>query len=358
MDIEAKVDLVKMPPTEEIITENELLELFKKNDKPRHYIGLETSWLLHLGHMYGIGAKLKDFIKAGIDCTLFIADWHSWINNKLSGDMEKIKASAKYYEEAFNFFVGPKLKFVLGSELYHNNDAYWERLIRIAKATNLNRVKRCLTIAGRKESEALDFAQFMYAPMQVADIFALDVDIVHAGMDQRKAHVLAREIAQKMKWKVPVAIHNHLLGGLSKPESIGFDENKKMDIAISSKMSKSKPGTAIFIHDTEFQIREKLQKAWCPEKEIEFNPLLDLVKNVILHEKKIFRLERPERFGGNVEFDLYDDIIDQYAKGKIHPQDLKANVARDINEIIAPLRSHFEKKPELLRVFKEAEVTR
>jgi len=45
----------------------------------------------------------------------------------------------------------------------------------------------------------------------------LDVDIAHAGMDQRKIHMLVREIFPKKKWKVPVAVHHKLLPGLSKP---------------------------------------------------------------------------------------------------------------------------------------------
>ena len=47
--------------------------------------------------------------------------------------------------------------------------------------------------------------------MQAVDIHSLEVDIAHAGMDQRKIHMLVREIFPKMKWKVPVAVHHKLL---------------------------------------------------------------------------------------------------------------------------------------------------
>ena len=43
-----KVDLIAKPPTEEIVTREELLELLKTNSKPKHYIGLEISGFLHL----------------------------------------------------------------------------------------------------------------------------------------------------------------------------------------------------------------------------------------------------------------------------------------------------------------------
>ena len=43
MDVTEKVSLVSKPPTEEVVTREELLELFKTNSKPKHYIGIEIS---------------------------------------------------------------------------------------------------------------------------------------------------------------------------------------------------------------------------------------------------------------------------------------------------------------------------
>ena len=43
LDITEKVDLIERPPTEEIVTRDELIELFKTNSHPKHYIGLEIS---------------------------------------------------------------------------------------------------------------------------------------------------------------------------------------------------------------------------------------------------------------------------------------------------------------------------
>ena len=41
MDVEERVRLVLREPTEEVVTEEELRELFKVNDRPNHYIGFE-----------------------------------------------------------------------------------------------------------------------------------------------------------------------------------------------------------------------------------------------------------------------------------------------------------------------------
>jgi len=101
LDITEKIELIKRSPTEEVVTEEELSELFKTNSSPKHYIGFEISGFLHLGSLISTGNKINDFIKAGVNCTVFLADWHTMINDKLGGDAEKISKVSKYYESAF-----------------------------------------------------------------------------------------------------------------------------------------------------------------------------------------------------------------------------------------------------------------
>lgn len=355
MDIETKIELIKRPPTEEILVEEELRELLDTNEHPQHYQGFEISGLLHLGNLIVSGFKINDFIKAGIRCQVYLADWHSFINNKFGGDWDKILRAAKYYEEAFKFFC-PGAEIVLGSDMYHDNDEYWRRIIRFSKHMTIARTLRCMTIMGRRENEKLDLSQYFYPPMQAVDVKEIGADIPHGGMDQRKAHILAREIFPKMGWKKPVAVHHHLLMGIAKP--IELKSKDKLEQVIASKMSKSKPWTAIFIHDTEKEIQSKLQRAWCPEKETEENPVLEIAKHIVFHEKETFQLEREPRFGGPVEFESYKELEDAYKNGDVHPQDLKENVARGISEITEPIRKHFERRSDLLEVFKSTEITR
>lgn len=358
MDIETKIDLIKKPPTEEILVEKELRELLETNEHPGHYQGFEISGMLHLGNFVVSGFKINDFLKAGIKCQAYMADWHSFINDKFGGDWNKILAAAKYYAKAFEFFC-PGVKIVVGSELYHNNDEYWRNLVKFSKHMTLSRTLRCLTIMGRSESETLDLSQYFYPPMQAVDIKEIGADIPHGGLDQRKAHVLAREIFPKMGWKKPVAVHHHLLMGIAKP--VKLETGDKLEQVIASKMSKSKPWTAIFIHDTEEQIKEKLRKAWCPEKLVEMNPILEIVKYVIFHEKNTFRIERPAKFGGAIEFQNYKELEKSYSQGSLHPQDLKDAVAKELATILEPIRRYFEtnkEAKEYLNVLKTAEITR
>ncbi len=357
MDLETKLELIKREPTEEIITEKELQELLETKEHPKHYQGFEISGLLHLGTLILSGNKINELAKAGVDCTVYLADWHSFINKKLGGVWENILRAAKYYEKAFKMFC-PKAKIVLGSDIYHNNDEYWKDVIKFSSKITLARAARCLTIMGRSEKEKLSLSQYIYPPMQSVDVWYLGKDIPHGGMDQRNAHVLSREVFPKLGWPKPVPLHHHLLMGLAQPPQVKLKD--KLDRVVAAKMSKSKPWTAIFIHDSEEEIKAKLQKAWCPEKTAEMNPVLEIARYIIFKNQKGVKIERPAKYGGTEKFTSYDKLEKAYVAGKIHPQDLKLNVARELNKIVKPVREYFEKpaNKKLLEVYKEVKITR
>lgn len=347
MDVIKKVELIERPPTAEVVTHEELVELFKTNSSPKHYIGLEISGFLHLGSLISTGFKINDFVKAGVNCTVFLADWHTMINDKLGGDWDTITKVSKYYEDAFKL-VCPEAKIVLGSDLYDLRKDYWKEFMRFTKHMSLKRTMRTLTIMGRSEDESkIDLAKLLYPPMQAVDIHSLDLDIVHAGMDQRKIHMLVREIFPKMNWKVPVAVHHQLLPGLSKP-------TVSDDMKALGKMSKSDPNSGIFIHNSDDEIKNKIKKAWCEEENIQNNPLLEISKNIIFHEFNEMKIERPEKFGGNVEYFGYKQLESDFAEKKIHPGDLKQTVGNYLVKIIAPIRDKLNLNKELFEAIKKS----
>lgn len=365
MDVETKVELASRPPCEEVVTQDELKQLFETKSKPVHYIGLEVSGMLHLGSLFANGFKIRDLQKAGCECTVFLADWHSVINNKLEGDWEKIRKASQYYEEAFKFFC-PGVKIVRGTESYHNNDEYWKNVVEFSRHVTTARATRCVGIMGRNESDSLSVAQFLYPSMQAVDIKLLGVDIAHAGMDQRKVHMLAREVFPKMGWKVPVALHHHILPGLLEPEKAAVPQgtgNKEAEVA-ASKMSKSKPDSAIFIHDSKELIESKLKKAFCPPKIALANPVLEMVKYLVMREASetsgnpAFSIQRPEKFGGNKDYHTYAELEQDFVQGALHPSDLKNACAKSIDELVSPVRTHFEKHKDLLDVYGQIQITR
>jgi tyrosyl-tRNA synthetase len=324
--------------TEEVVTIEELKTVLNKPN-PKAYIGFEPSGVVHLGWKICTN-KIKDFLSCGFDFTVLLADWHAYINDKLGGDIEKIKLCGKYMEDCFAAMgvdTG-KVRFVYASD-YVNDAKYWELVLKTSKATSVARVKRAMDIMGRAEEEAeKDLSKLFYPVMQVSDIFYLQLDVAYGGTDQRHAHMLARDVAKKIGRTAPVAIHTPLLTGLQAGGRMNPTE---------AKMSKSKPETMISIHDPPETVKKKLSKAYCPEKQIEGNPVLDICKFVIFPELdgKSFLIERPEKFGGNLEFTTYEALTNAFTAG-LHPLDLKNATANHINKILSPVQLYFEIHPE------------
>ena len=362
MDLEQRLGLIKNV-AEEIITEEQLKSLLEAKRNPIAYDGFEPSGTAHIAFAILRAINLEDLLKAGIHFKLLIADWFAWINNKLGGDLEKIKLAGQYFIEVWKA-AGVDLNRV---EVLWTSDAvkdgdYWKRVVRIAKHTTLNRTLRSVSIMGRKMGELKDTAQLFYPMMQASDIFWLDVDICQLGLDQRRANILAREVADKLRWKKPVIVSHHMLMGLQgvkQPE--GYDPNRRYDIQISSKMSKSKPETAIFVHDSTQQIAAKIGGAYCPAKVVQNNPILEYARYIIFRRFRSLRIERPMKYGGPIEVSSYKELESLFAEAMIHPLDLKSAVAEKINDLISPIREHFQRDnhaAELLKIVSEEPVTR
>ncbi len=342
---------------EEVIGADEIPGLLEQGIPLRHYIGLEISGELHLGTGLMVMQKVRDLQLAGIECTIFLADWHTWINEKLGGDRDKIKRVAVgYFKEGLKASLAAlggkpeELRFVLGSDLYHNNDRSWDRLEEVAKNTTLNRVVRSISIMGRSEGESVDFAKLLYPPMQVTDVFMLGVNFPQGGIDQRKAHVIARDVAFALTFAPlrdgkgnvikPIALHHHLLLGLGKPPKWPASPEELRELRTAMKMSKSKRESAIFIHDEPDEIRKKIRKAFCPP-EVEFNPVLDWAEWLVFRNDHILPVTRTPENGGNVTFNTFEELKTAYADKKLHSMDLKDALAQALIDILEPVRRRF-----------------
>jgi len=357
MDVNKKLELVK-EFAEEIVSENELRELFKKGGKITAYDGFEPSGVapIHFGLLRA--TNLKNMLKAGIKFKLYLADYFGFINNKLEGDLKKIQLAGKYFIEVWKAcgIDTKKVEIIWASDLM-DGMKYWDRVLRVAKATSVNRTKKSLTIAGRKEVDVISTAQLFYPSMQVADIFEMDLDICQLGMDQRRANMLARDIADKYKWKKPIAIHHHILLGLQGLQKKGNED----ETLLASKMSKSDPKTCIYMHDSLKELKEKIGKGYCPEGVVEGNPILEYFKHIIFRNVKKVGIARPEKFGGKVIYLNYEEMQKDFVAKKLHPLDLKNSCVVELDKLIKPVREHFEKDKKakkLYEVVKSLKITR
>lgn len=327
--------------TEEVLTREELAALFERSERPRAYIGFEPSGRLHVGHLV-CARKMLDLQEAGCELTVFLADWHAWINDKLDGSLERIGAAGRYMRAAFQALgvSEEQTRWRWAHELTGSSD-YWSRVVRVAKATSLARTKRAMTILGRSEEEAqLDSAKLFYPAMQAADIFELPVEIAYAGLDQRRAHVLAREVAHHYDWPIPVAVHTPIVSSLR--------GGGRMDVGVGPerKMSKSDPTAAIVLPTTAEEVAARLKGAFCPAKEVEGNPVVELALYVVFPWRSSLTIHRAPQHGGDRTFDDAAAFRTAWAAGEVHPADLKTAVAAEVAEIARPVGEYFARHPD------------
>ncbi|MDD5148657.1 MAG: tyrosine--tRNA ligase [Candidatus ainarchaeum sp.] len=356
MDTEQKVELVRQVG-EEIVTEQELAGLFDRKKNPVAYDGFEPSGNVHIAQGLLRAINVNKMTKAGCKFKMLAADWHAWANNKYGGNLEKIRACGDYLIEVWKATEMDlkNVEFVRSSSIV-SQEAYWGKVMKIAAKTTVNRIVRCSQIMGRKESEAMQSSQIFYPCMQAADIFQLGVDITQLGMDQRKVNMLAREIGPELGFWKPVVVSHHMLLGLAQIKS----EAQGLERAIEMKMSKSVPDSAIFMTDSKEDVERKINKAYCPEKQLAENPIIEYCKYIIFEKNKSMKIERPAKFGGDIEIKSFEELEKLFEEGQLHPMDLKKSSAFYINEMLGPVRKHFEKgkAKELLEKVRSFSITR
>ena len=320
MDIEEKLSLITRNAIE-IVTEQELRDLLETKDKPRAYVGYEPSGEIHLGHMMTV-QKLMDLQQAGFDIIILLADIHAYLNEK--GTFEEIRKIAEYNKKAF-IALGldeSRTKFILGSE-YQLNEDYTLDLLKLSRITTLKRARRSMDEISRRKEDPL-VSQMIYPLMQVLDIAYLDVDLAVGGIDQRKIHMLARENLPKLGYRAPICLHTPILLGLD-----------------GQKMSSSK-GNYISVRDSPEVVEKKILKAYCPAKVLENNPIIEIVKYYIFPRFKRIKIERDQKFGGDIEYDNFKDLASDFENGSLHPLDLKKAVAKYLNKLLENARKRLE----------------
>ena len=76
------------------------------------------------------------------------------------------------------------------------------------------------------------------------------------------------------------------------------------------------------------------------------NPVLDIWQHLLEPAMDKIIIERPEKFGGNLEFNSYTDLEESYLSGSLHPLDLKNGAASALSKIVKPMQDECEANSE------------
>lgn len=312
----------------------------------RCYVGFEPSGKAHIGWKV-LSIQLKRMLEADANVLIFLADWHAWVNDKFNGNMEDIQTTARYMEETFRVLLGNppegegpgELRFVWASSIMDSGD-YWARVLRCSKNMSLARVRRTFSIMGRSEdSSDGDLSRFFYPALQAADIFEMNIDVAIGGMDQRKAHMYMRDVADRWGWYKATCLHTPIISGLK-------SSGARME-SFDHKMSKSDPNGAILLHDSEKKLAKKMRKAYL-DPENPASPVYELLEQIILPEfGKVTVTPKPE-FGEPTVWHDIESFKNAISDGILHPFDAKMGVAAGISKGLRAVNEYFEENSETL----------
>lgn len=322
-----KFDLIKRN-TQEIIGEDELLELLKNNPEPSVYIGTAPTGIPHIGYFIW-GLKLADLLRAGFKVKVLIADLHAALDNT---PWEILEHRYNFYEKIIPKMIKAmgadisKLEFVKGSSFQLSK----EYILDMFKISSITTVHDCHKAASEvvKMGNSPKLSGYIYPLMQALDEQYLSVDMQIGAIDQRKIFVLAREQLPKLGYKKRVELMVPFLPGL-----------------IGKKMSSSVEASKIGLLDDPKTIQKKVKSA----DFIAGNPnngtmaFLEKIAFVLLQDKKEkLIVERPEKFGGNLEFKNYQELEKAVKEKSIHPLDVKNTAAKEITKLLSEIEKSRE----------------
>ncbi|KAM7187845.1 tyrosine--tRNA ligase, cytoplasmic [Naviculisporaceae sp. PSN 640] len=334
-------------------------------DKPQLKLAWETTptGKPHVGYFVPI-AKLIDFLRAGLDVTVYYLDTYGFLVNYVHS-METVAHRQRYYHFLVTAIlkalgVSPsKVHFVAESSLAYTKPFVVDvqRLCAIMKQDDAR-------VTSTEVSECDMISPLLCSIHQSLSEQYLGLDIQYGGEDQTGLFEHAKKFIPKLGYRRREHLMNVMVAGLD-----------------GLKMSSSKPAeTKIEFLDDPETVHTKVFKAACPEQEVTGNGVLGLLRDVLfpISQQRAERLlgktglyddenggdaseQRPfcspeapagtifTIVTGDVEekhFATYEAIEAAYVAGQVQPEALKQAVVDSFNVLLAPIRASYAESSE------------
>jgi len=336
MTPEKKFDIISKDLIE-LVGDDKLRDLLKEKDLSLYW-GTAPTGKPHLGYFVPI-FKIADFLKAGCHVKILFANMHAYLDN-MKSSWYLLDQRMKFYEflikEMLKLIDVPldKLEFVEGTDFQLQQKYTLDVYKMSALASTRDTQKAGAEVV--KQIQTPKMSGLLYPILQALDEEYLKVDAQFGGVDQRKIFMFAREFLPRIGYEKRIHLMNPLIPGLGE----------------SGKMSSSEPNSKIDFEDDEKTIAKKINKAFCVDGKVEGNGLLAMLKFIIFKyldkEGRTFIIDRPEKYGGKIEFSSYEDVEKAFSSKELASIDLKAGLTAEIVKFLAPLKKALDENKELM----------
>jgi tryptophanyl-tRNA synthetase len=299
---------------------DKFFKALKKGEKCAILSGVNASGTLHIGHKAVFDTNLFFQKKYGLPVFIPISDDESYVAGKVKDQKEGLENSMRLARELLAYGFDPGKTFFIIDQIY--TDIY-NLAIMVSRKVNLSEIKASY---GYKNEENIGL--HFYPAIQSAHVLFPQVVrgiknvLVPIGPDE-DAHIrISRDIASRLELQKPSILHSLFLPGID-----------------GDKMSTSKPNSAIFLSDSEKEIRKKINKAFSGGQ-----------KTVDEHREK----------GGNPDIDVSfiylknlflsgsesEDLAERYKRGEILSGEMKKMFADKAVEFVSGFQKRLKKVKE------------
>ncbi|MFC1685773.1 tyrosine--tRNA ligase [Nanoarchaeota archaeon] len=289
-------------------------------------------------HLVDVGfTSIHWQLDAGFKVKILLADIHGALDNT---PWDVLERRYGYYEAVIPTLIKSMgvdikdLEIVKGSTFQLKKEFMYD-VLRFSTFASMHDTHKAASEVV-KQGDNPKLAGLIYPVMQALDEVYLEADAQLGGTDQRKIFVLARETLPKLGYKPRVEVINPFIPGL-----------------IGKKMSSSIEKSKIDFLDDEKTVLEKVKSADFVAGSSD-NGVMAFLKYIVFtlkgDKKEKFVIERPEKYGGNLEFSKYEEVEKLVLDKKIHPLDLKNAVAKEVNNLLVLFRKNKAKFEKLAKI--------
>lgn len=303
------------------VLQTETMESILKSRDLRIYWGTATTGRPHVAYFVPM-AKIADFLRAGCDVTILLADLHGYLDSQ-KAPWDLLDARTKYYQRVIVSMMRSigvtieKLRFVRGTE-FELTSEFSNDLFRLISQTTLHDAKKAGAEVVKQMSDPL-IGSLLYPLLQALDEEYLDCDAQFGGVDQRKIFTYAEKYLPQIGYRKRIHLMNPMVPGLS-----------------GGKMSSSEVESKIDLLDDEETIKKKLNSALC-DPNVPDNGVLAFIEHVIWPLFGKFTIESHTK-----EYDNFSTLHSDFRSGAISEDELKLATALCINKLLDPIRKEFQ----------------
>jgi len=299
------------------------------------YWGTATTGAPHVAYFIPL-SKLGDFLKAGCEVTVLLADVHAFLDAEKT-PWELLDHRVAYYKAVISSMLKAvgvpieRLKFVRGSTFQLKKE-YTLDMYKLCAKTSVGQAKR----AGAevvKQSDNPPLAPVIYPLLQTLDEEYLHVDVQFGGVDQRKIFAYASDNLNKiLGYKSRIHLMNAICPSLTATKN--SDSLDKMSSSSGSKIDPLEPTKSVW---------KKIKSAFCEPGNVDLNGPLSFCKFVVFPaflDGKEFVVKRD----GQADFvcTTFEELKQGFQAGEIHPKELKKATFDALEEVLVKVRKDFD----------------